>query len=134
MAFCAEANTLFSTFMIRYLAQYLKKPEDDAEEAAILVGLFSAATILGSIFRNFYIYYGYAMALEARKLLVSAIFDKVGRLSMRSLTETNSGKLVTLVSADIFTIERPLAVAPFGLASPFINMGCYGLIWYIAGW
>ena len=74
------------------------------------------------------------MALEGRKLLVSAIFDKVGRLSMRSLTETNSGKLITLVSADIFTIERPLAVAPFGIASPFINLMCYGLIWYIAGW
>lgn len=120
--------------MIRYLAQYLKKPENDLQEAAILVGLFSASTIIASLFRNFYIYYGYTMALEARKLLVSAIFDKVGRLSMRSLTETNSGKLITLVSADIFTIERPLAMAPFGLASPFINFCCYGLIWYIAGW
>ena len=25
-------------------------------------------------------------------------------------------------------------MVPFGLAAPFINLACYGLIWYIAGW
>ena len=25
-------------------------------------------------------------------------------------------------------------MVPFGLAAPFINIACYGLIWYIAGW
>jgi len=74
------------------------------------------------------------MALEMRKLLTSAMYDKVSKLSMRSLTETNSGKLVTLVSADIFTLERPLAIAPFGIASPFINIACYLIVWQISGW
>ena len=31
-------------------------------------------------------------------------------------------------------MERSLAMAPFGLASPFITLVCYGMIWYIAGW
>lgn len=74
------------------------------------------------------------MALEIRKLLTSAMYDKVTKLSMRSLTETNSGKLITLVSSDIFTLERPLAIAPFGLASPFINIACYLIVWQISGW
>lgn len=74
------------------------------------------------------------MALEGRKVLVAAMYDKVSKLSMRSLTETNSGKLITLVSADIFTLERPLTMAPFGLCAPFINLACYGLIWHISGW
>ena len=37
-----------------------------------------------------------------RKTLVSAMYDKVSVLSMKSLTETNPGKLITLISADIF--------------------------------
>lgn len=120
--------------MIRFLSEYLLKEESDLKEASILVTLFSVSLLCSSLLRNFYIYYGYIMALEIRKMLISAIYDKVNKLSMRSLTETNSGKLITLVSSDIFTLERSLAMLPFGLASPFINLVCYGLIWYIAGW
>lgn len=90
--------------------------------------------LIGSFFRNFSVYYGYQMALEVRKLLVAAMYDKVAKMSMRSLTETNSGKLITLVSSDIFSLERPLTMAPFCLVSPFINIACYGLIWFISGW
>ena len=74
------------------------------------------------------------MSLEVRKILISALYDKVGKFSMQSLTEANSGKVITLVTQEIFTLERPLAMQPFGLAAPFINLACYGLIWYIAGW
>ena len=134
IAFTAEVFQLGSTFLIRYLARYLAKPESDMAEAAILVGGFSLAVIIATLFRNFYIYYGYVMSLELRKALISAMYDKVGKLSMRSLTETNSGKLITLISADIYTLERPLAMTPFGLVAIPINAACYGLIWYISGW
>ena len=120
--------------MIRFLSEYLLKKESDMKEASALVALFSVSLVCGSLLRNFYIYYGYIMALEIRKTLISAMYDKVNKLSMRSLTETNSGKLITLVSSDILRLERSLAMAPFGMASPFINLVCYGLIWYIAGW
>jgi len=42
------------------------------------------------------------MAINIRKVLVSSIYDKVGKLSIKSLTETNSGKLISLVSSDLF--------------------------------
>lgn len=104
------------------------------EEAVILVASFSVCILIGALTRNFYIYYGYIMSIELRKILISAMYDKVSKLSMRSLTETNSGKLIALVSSDIFTLERPLSVAPFALCSPMINLACYGLIWHIVGW
>ena len=125
---------MFCTLWIRYLAAYLIKPESDFREAAMLLGIYAAAMFGGSLFRNFSVFYGYLMALETRKLLVSAVYDKLANMSMRSLTETNSGKLITLVSSDIFTLERPLTMAPFCLVSPIINIACYGLIWFIAGW
>ena len=104
------------------------------EKAIILVVAFSMCTLISTLLKNFYIYYGYIMSLESRKIMIASIYDKVGRLSMRSLTETNSGKLITLVSSDIFTLERPLSMAPFALIAPVINLASYGLIWYISGW
>ena len=54
------------------------------------------------------IFYGVIMAAKVRKVLVSSLYDKVGSLSIKAVTSTNSGKLVTLVSADIFMMERAL--------------------------
>lgn len=134
LTFLAEVSTLLSIFMIKFLAEYLIKEESDLSEASILVALFSFFLLLGTLLRNFYLYYGYIMSLEVRKVLISAIYDKVSRLTMRSLTATNQGRLITMVSSDIFGLERSLAMAPFGLSAPFINLVSYGLIWYIAGW
>ena len=103
-------------------------------DAIIYLSIFGGSVMLSAIIRNFYIYYGYVMALEMRKTVISAMYDKVTKLSMRSLTETNSGKLIAIVSSDIFTLERPFSVAPFVLAAPFIHLYCYMLIWYVAGW
>jgi ABC-type multidrug transport system fused ATPase/permease subunit len=134
LALMAEICTLTATFMIRYLANYLMDDEANQNDALIYLAIFTSCVLMSVLIRNFYIYYGYFMSLEIRKTLITAMYDKVAALSMRSLTETNSGKLITLVSSDIFTLERPLSMAPFGLAAPIINIFCYLLIWYVAGW
>jgi len=134
ITFLAEMCTLASIYTIRYLAQYLMKEESNRTEAAVLLVIFCVSTFAGALLRNFYIYLGYVMSLEVRKLLIAAMYDKVSKLSMRSLTETNSGKLITLVSSDIFTLERPLAMTPFFVAAPFVNIVCYLLVWQLAGW
>jgi hypothetical protein len=40
-------------------------------------------------------------AMKIRKTLVIAMYLKISKLSMKSLTETNSGKLISIVSGDI---------------------------------
>ena len=69
-----------------------------------------------------------------RKVLVAAIYDKVTKLTVKALAQTNSGKLITLISADIFQIERGLALAPVGLVSPIVNAAAYVLIGVTSGW
>lgn len=57
-----------------------------------------------------------------------ALFDKVVKLSMKSMTETNSGKLISLISADLFSIEKGLSIFPVLFAAPLINLfACYFL-------
>lgn len=53
---------------------------------------------------------------------------------MKSLTETNSGKLITIVSGDIQAIERALGAAPIILAAPFVNIIAYLILGFSAGW
>lgn len=41
---------------------------------------------------------------------------------MKSICVTNSGKLISLISSDLFLIEKGLAVFPIMIAVPFINL------------
>jgi ABC-type multidrug transport system fused ATPase/permease subunit len=75
---------------------------------------------LSLIFRNYYIMYGMISGITIRRTLVSYLFSKVARLSMKSLNETNSGKLVSLISADMFQAERGMAFIPHIVAGPII--------------
>ena len=78
--------------------------------------------------RNYYIIIGIQFSLKLRRTLVACLFDKCVNLSMKSITETNSGKLISLVSADLFTVERGLAFFPIMISSPILNLiGCYFL-------
>ena len=43
------------------------------------------------------------------------MYTKISKLSMKSLTQTNSGKLITIVSGDIQAIERPLGLVASSL-------------------
>ena len=89
IAFVAEICTLYSIYMIKFLAEYLLKEESELQRSTVLVVTFTLSLIISALLRNFYIYYGYVMSLEVRKMLISALYDKINKLSMRSLTETN---------------------------------------------
>lgn len=73
-----------------------------------MVVLYALAIIVSASFRNYYVFLGYVMAIRMRKAIISAMYDKVTHLSVKSLTETNSGKLITIISGDIFNVERAI--------------------------
>ena len=53
--------------------------------------------------------------------------------SMKSMTETNSGKLISLISADLFIIERGLSILSLNFAAPFISMFTCYLLYILIG-
>jgi len=53
---------------------------------------------------------------------------------MKSLTETNSGKLVTMVSGELAAIERPLAIVGTLVAAPLINITAYIILGLTTDW
>lgn len=69
------------------------------------------------------------MSVKMRKTIISAMYDKVCLLSIKSLTETNSGKLITIISGDVFNVERAICMLPILPATPFVTFLC---LFYIA--
>lgn len=90
----------FTSFLIVLIA-FIKDPEASTGEGIGYLAIFAAMMISASLFRNYYIFHGYVVAVNIRKTIITALYTKLARLSMKSLTETNSGKLVTIVSGDI---------------------------------
>lgn len=58
------------------------------------------------------------------------MYDKVANLSTKSLTETNSGKLITIISGDIFMVERAICILPIVPAAPIVTFLCLFFISY----
>lgn len=85
------------------------------------------------MFRNRYIFDGLQIALKIRRTLCAALFDKVVQFSMKSMTETNSGKLISLISADLFIIERGLSIFTLNFAAPFISLFTCYLLFILVG-
>lgn len=118
----SECMTAGYNYMLIFLIGFLKDKEATNQEGYLLVAAFISAIVVSGVLRNYYIYSGYFMAVKVRKTFISAIYDKVAALSMRSLTETNSGKLITMISSDINIIERGLTFGPLIVAAPFVAL------------
>ena len=62
------------------------------------------------------------------------MYNKICKLSMKSLTQTNSGKLITIISGEIQSIERIMGLVGVIFAAPFINIVAYVVLAFTNGW
>lgn len=134
LSIIADGLTIFYSYFIRFLIRFQRTPEAPVSEGAYLVVVFCLAIILSSIARNYYYYYTSRITIKIRKILISLIYDKTSKLCLRSLVKMNSGKLITMISTEIFTLERGLTMVPLVFAAPFVNIICYVLIIDMIGW
>ena len=114
---------MFYIYWTQEIINWVLDPLASNRKGSILVAVYMVCAMSANFMKRSVINEGLIMSLKIRKILVTAMYDKLGKLSMTSVTSTDSGKLITLVSADIFTIERGLAFAPIALTSPFVNIG-----------
>lgn len=69
-----------------------------------------------------------------RRTICDLMFEKVTTLTHESIQETSAGKLITLISNDLFTVERHLQFAPMVLVLPVANILTYLLIGFYFSW
>ena len=104
-----ECAGVFNCYFVKHLIDYIRRPKDAPIEDGIkLIAIFMAINVVSQLCRNFYIHLGFMTSIRMRRTLVAVIFEKVVNLSMRSLIATNSGKLISMISSDLFASERTL--------------------------
>ena len=74
------------------------------------------------------------VSIRMRRTLCGVLFDKVTALSVESMQKISSGKLVSMISSDLFALERQLTFSTMILVQPFANLFTFLLIGFNFGW
>jgi ABC-type multidrug transport system fused ATPase/permease subunit len=127
-SYVAELSSLFYSFLLLYILKYLKDDCADWTDGVRLVSIFAGLIFVSNFIRNYYVFNGLVMGVRLRKTLVGAMFNKVGRMSLKSMARTNSGKLVALISADIMQIERPVTLICIAISGGLLNITVFVII------
>ena len=117
-----EGLGVFYSFFISYMIEYIKDETIEYKWGFIYVAIFFFANLFSLVLRAQYLHWGTIMFLQMRRTLCNAMFNKVERLSIKSLSETESGKLVAIISSDLFAIEGGMALRPIIVGGPVITV------------
>ena len=127
-AIIAEGLAVFYAYFIGNMIDYLEDPDAPQDHAIFYALIFTSAQFFALLLRSFYIQRGFQLSIILRKVIVAALYQKTIGLSMKSMTETNSGKLISLINGDLFQAEIGLSFCPLIIAAPFINLIAYTFI------
>ena len=73
------------------------------------------------------------LSINIRKALTGILYSKIERLTIKSLTETDSGKVISIISGDIQGLTRPMCFISIILVAPVINVTAYIIMWKTSG-
>jgi len=111
-------------YCLKFLFASLKDESAHYTTGIWMVCAYALAILMTITLRNQLYFHGYNVAVTMRKVIMTALYGKVSKLSLKSLAETNSGKLITIISSEMFTIERYSAMLPMVIMCPFIVALC----------
>ena len=109
VAIFSECLGVYQSLYIVHLADFIRSDQDfHWSEGLWRVALFVIMNFITLLTRNRYIFFGYMTGIKMRRQICNLMYDKVTSLSVESLQKTDAGKLVTLISNDMFSIERQI--------------------------
>ena len=108
--------------LVKMFIDYIEDPIAQPERGlliflcVILLSLFTISFSKWSSLRSS------MLGISMRKALVSLLYRKVLRLSHSSLGQTTSGKLISLSSGDMDTVQNSSTALTNGMAGPLISV------------
>jgi len=127
---CTMAQAAFLQIIIEYITEI----KVDLQRAGIYLGIYALLLVGQTIFSNHHKQNGSITAVNVRVTLTAALYEKLTRLNMRSLKETNSGKLITIVCGDLQVIEYSFTMVHCAVGVPVLNLLVYIYIGIVGGW
>ena len=86
VTFLSETFSILTNYQIKNIIAFLNDEEAELQEGFVLVAIFIAGMLASQLLRNNYVVKGTQVTLQMRRTLVTALFDKVTKLSMKGMT------------------------------------------------
>ena len=123
-----ELLEVLSLIWVKYIIDWVQGDRDIAFGLAFII-IFIVSSILGVLIRNHQFMYSLFVFAKINKGISVLLFQKVLRLSQKSSSVVNSGKLVTLVSGELQTIEESSKYIFYVLTKPILLILLFGYLW-----
>jgi ABC-type multidrug transport system fused ATPase/permease subunit len=119
-----EFFTWVNLFIIKFFIDWIEN-EGGFGEGFLVASVF-CITMFFSIFLKIY-YYMYAnkLAIKINRGISTLLYQKILNLSQKSLAMASTGKLVTLVSAELQTLEKTFWYITYLIASPAMQIASF---------
>jgi ABC-type multidrug transport system fused ATPase/permease subunit len=134
IAIISECTGIYYAFFIEYLANFIIDKKQPISKGIWLLAIYLFMNFVTIVARNRYIHYGYMTSIRMRRTLCAVMFDKVTALSVESLAKTSSGKLIAMISSDLFALERSFTFASLILVFPVCNLFTFLYVGSRFGW
>ena len=69
-----------------------------------------------------------------RKMVIRAMYNRVTKMTLKTMVEINGAKMITLVSTDFFMFDRALSISVLPIVAVILNIAVYILIGIQYGW
>ena len=99
--YMGEVCSIGYNSMLILLIGYITDDDMEVKWGILYVTIFAFLMFMAAYFRNRFIFEGYNTSIHLRKTITIALYNKVERLTVKSLTETDSGKVISIISGDL---------------------------------
>lgn len=127
MALLCLISELFlaGVFVIIGLFIHWLNTDKDELEGAILTFSFILVMFFSVLTLSIYQFYANILAVNTNRGISALLYQKMMKLSHIGLAKVSTGKLVSLVSGELQTLEKSMWYIPYMAVSPIINILCY---------
>lgn len=120
IAFLSDVSILVNLYLTIYFINWLADPTAEKGLGYMYATILVLIQLITSLSRNYYDFLASYLGLAIKKGLSGVIFKKILRFSEKSRHKATSGKLVSIISGELQTIERGLIMLPFIITSPLV--------------
>ena len=103
---------------------------DTASDGSWRCIVFLLNALISVLIKNGFTLHSKLVAVSINKCVATVLYSKILKMSQKSLAVTSTGKLVTLVSGELQTIEKTFFFIPLSLSSFFVLLMLFAYIAY----
>lgn len=131
LCFISELAEWWMFITIQFILSWIISSRNEVEGAIVILS-FILIQLIAIMFRTAYLFYSNKLSVKITSSMACLMYQKILRMSQSSITETSSGKLISLVTSDLQNLEKTMWYIPYIIVGPILTIAwfAYFAIWY----